>query len=125
MNLTKTSLALAALLAAAAPAVAAPLTDSLAVLVTADPYALRLQLVWLCAAVAAGVYAIMVYGLLTSRRPGGAAAGRQRLARAELLWAVIPAVIVIGLALPAVDSLAELAAGAPPAAVAADLPAGP
>lgn len=125
MNLTKKCLALATLLVAADQAVAATLSDTLAVLAVSDPYALRLKVVWFCAAVAGGVYAIMVYGLLTSRHPGESAAMRHRIVRAELLWALIPAVILIGLALPAVDSLADLVAGAPPAAVAADLAAGP
>lgn len=78
------------------------------------PYALRLQLVWVCAAIALAVYAFMVYGLVASRSRTAAAAAHS--VRAELLWAVIPAVILIGLAAPSIDRLAQLAAEPAPAA---------
>ncbi|HSG65020.1 MAG TPA: hypothetical protein VLD39_08465 [Gammaproteobacteria bacterium] len=76
----------------------------------ASPYALRLTLVWVCAGVAAAAYAVTVYGLATG------AAARPTSRRTELLWAVIPAVILIALASPAVDGLAQRAAGAEAAA---------
>lgn len=76
----------------------------------ASTYALRLTLVWVCAAVAAAAYAVTVYGLVAT------APAQPTSRRAELLWAVIPAVILIALALPAVDHLAERAAGAETAA---------
>lgn len=71
------------------------------------PYALRLKAVWICAGIAASVYAVMLYRLLAAEVcADSSGSGR----RAELLWALIPAVILIGLALPAVDTLADLAA---------------
>jgi heme/copper-type cytochrome/quinol oxidase subunit 2 len=73
-------------------------------------YALRLTLVWVCAAVAAAAYAVTVYGLAVT------APARPASRRAELLWAIIPATILIALALPAVERLAKRAAGAEAAA---------
>ena len=109
MNVTKIWLAKAVTLLGmcAANAASAQLPET----VVAGPYAMRLQLVWLCAAVAAAVYAVMIYGLMAAKRPRGAGGlGRVSSRRAELFWAVIPAVILIGLALPAVDTLTSLAA---------------
>jgi heme/copper-type cytochrome/quinol oxidase subunit 2 len=109
MNVTKIwlSAAVTLLVTCSACAVSAQVPEA----VVAGPYAMRLQLVWLCAAVAASVYAVMIYGLMAAKRPGGTgAAGRVSSRRAELFWAVIPAVILIGLALPAVDTLTSLAA---------------
>lgn len=77
----------------------------------AGAYGLRLTLVWLCAAVAAAVYAATVYALAVAEpRTGAPVVSR----RAELLWAVVPAVILIALAAPAVEHLAALAAASQP-----------
>jgi heme/copper-type cytochrome/quinol oxidase subunit 2 len=94
--------------------------------VAAGPYALRLQIVWMCAAVAAVVYAVMIYGLAVAKRPRGSVASSCVGSRhAELLWAVIPAMILIGLALPAVDTLASLVAETQQSPVIADSSPGP
>lgn len=88
---------------AALPAAAAELA--------ADPYGVRLKLVWVCMAVGAIAYAVMIYGLVAARPVTGADLRSQaRRGRVELFWAVIPAVTLIALAAPAVDRLASLAA---------------
>jgi cytochrome c oxidase subunit 2 len=128
MNVTKIWLALAVtpLSLGLAGAAAAQVPEAATASLAAGPYLMRLQLVWLCAAVAAIVYGIMVYGLVAAKRPRrtGASPGVAS-ARAELLWAVIPAVILIGLALPAVDTLASLAAETQRSHVIADTSPGP
>ncbi len=119
MNVTKIWLVTAVTLLGIGSASAA--SAQLPAAVVAGPYAMRLQLVWLCAAVAALVYAVMIYGLMVAKRPRAAgASGRVSSRRAELLWAVIPAVILIGLALPAVDTLTGLAAETQRSTVIAD-----
>jgi len=118
--LAATSLGMGLASARAAEAMAIPVLG-----LAAEPYALRLKIVWLCAAVAAVVYAGMVYGLVATKRQRPADGTRRAVSRrAELLWAVVPAVILIGLAVPAIDTLAGLAADAEPAAIVAG-PSGP
>ena len=112
MNVTKICLAPAVTLIGMGFARAA--TAQLPETVAAGPYAMRLQLVWICAVVAAIVYAVMVYGLAAAKRPRGAGPSvRVGSRRAELLWAIVPAMILIGLAFPAVDTLTSLAAQTP------------
>jgi len=116
MRLTKSHLCLAltTLGIALAEATGAELPGATGLGSASGPYEFRLQLVWVCAAIALAVYAFMVYGLVASR--GRTAAGAAHSVRAELLWAVVPAVILIGLAAPAIDRLAQLAAEPAPAA---------
>lgn len=124
MNATKICLAPAVTLMGMGYTCAA--TAQLSETVAAGPYAMRLQLVWICAIVAAIVYAVTVYGLVAVRRPLGAGApARVGSRRAELLWAIVPAVILIGLAFPAVDTLTSLAAQTQPDPVIATSLPGP
>ncbi|HEY6644416.1 cytochrome c oxidase subunit II transmembrane domain-containing protein [Povalibacter sp.] len=64
---------------------------------------------WGCILVMAGVFALMIHSIATFRR---AAAGNPhpRNATAEVLWALVPIIIVIATAAPAVHSLMAPAA---------------
>ena len=101
-------IALAAALGAGADVASAAMLDAVA-------HAFHLKLVWVCAVVAAVAYAIMVYGLATAQSVSAGAPSRRK----ELLWAVVPAVILIALATPAIGTLAGLAAGVEEAVIVA------
>jgi cytochrome c oxidase subunit II len=59
------------------------------------------SILWICAFVVAGVFAIMIHSVATFRR----AAGSRRNALLEILWAIVPIFIMVSTALPAVRML--------------------
>jgi heme/copper-type cytochrome/quinol oxidase subunit 2 len=56
---------------------------------------------WICALVVAGVFAVMIHSIATFRSPTA------RLPLAEVFWAIVPIVIMVSTALPAVRMLAS------------------
>ena len=63
-------------------------------------------ILWLCAFVAAAVFAVMIHSIATFRR-SSAQSGTQPTALAEILWAIVPIFIMVSTALPAVRMLAS------------------
>ena len=63
-------------------------------------------ILWLCAFVAAAVFAVMIHSIATFRR-SSAQSGAQPTALAEILWAIVPIFIMVSTALPAVRMLAS------------------
>jgi heme/copper-type cytochrome/quinol oxidase subunit 2 len=61
------------------------------------------SVLWICAFVVAGVFAVMIHSIATFRR----AAGSRPNALAEILWAIVPIFIMVSTALPAVRMLAS------------------
>lgn len=61
------------------------------------------SVLWICAFVVAGVFAVMIHSIATFRR----AAGSRPNALAEILWAIVPMFIMVSTALPAVRMLAS------------------
>jgi len=60
---------------------------------------------WLCAFVAAAVFAVMLHSIATFRRNAGP--GARPSALAEIFWAIVPIFIMVSTALPAVRMLAS------------------
>ena len=60
-------------------------------------------LLWICGFVAAAVFAVMIHSIATFRRSSGG----QPSALAEILWAIVPIVIMVTTAMPAVKMLAS------------------
>jgi heme/copper-type cytochrome/quinol oxidase subunit 2 len=58
-------------------------------------------ILWICAFVAAAVFAVMIHSIATFRRGSGRSAWR------EILWAIVPIFIMVSTALPAVRMLAS------------------
>jgi heme/copper-type cytochrome/quinol oxidase subunit 2 len=58
---------------------------------------------WIFAFVVAAVFAIMIHSIATFRRTGSG----QPSALAEIFWAIVPIVIMVSTALPAVRMLAS------------------
>jgi heme/copper-type cytochrome/quinol oxidase subunit 2 len=58
-------------------------------------------LLWICAFVAAAVFAVMIHSIATFRRSG------HPNVLAEVFWAIVPIFIMVSTALPAVRMLAS------------------
>ena len=74
------------------------------------------SLLWICAFVVAGVFAVMIHSIATFRR----AAGSRPNALAEIFWAIVPIFIMVSTALPAVRMLAAQQSPSPVQAYNAD-----
>ena len=61
---------------------------------------------WICAFVVAAVFAIMIHSIATFRRGAGPGAGPGTSPVAEIFWAIVPIVIMVSTAMPAVKMLA-------------------
>lgn len=69
-------------------------------------YQLHMLVFWVCAVIGAGVFAVMSWSLLRHRRSRGAQAARfAGNTRLEIVWTVIPALILIAIAVPATSVL--------------------
>jgi heme/copper-type cytochrome/quinol oxidase subunit 2 len=72
---------------------------------------MRLVILILCALIAAGVFAVMLFAIWRSHhRASPAASSRQSLAM-ELVWAAIPCLMIVAAAFPAVIVIAAGSAG--------------
>lgn len=81
-----------------------------------------MSVLWICAAVVAAVFAVMLYSYATFRRGGTDATAKENGTRenvvrhsalVETLWAIVPIAIMVGTALPAVRQLLSIADGSP------------
>ena len=57
--------------------------------------------IWACAIAAFAVFAVMLHSIATFRRDAGT---RTRSASAEFFWALIPIIIVVAMAAPAIST---------------------
>jgi cytochrome c oxidase subunit 2 len=74
-----------------------------------DIYSLHMQILIVCAVIAAGVYAAMVYAIVRFRKSAGAVPAKfSHSTLAEIIWTVIPCVILIAMAVPAAETLVRL-----------------
>jgi cytochrome c oxidase subunit 2 len=74
-----------------------------------DIYALHMQIMLVCAVIAAGVYAAMIVAIVKYRKSAGAKPSKfTHNTTAEVVWTVIPAVILVAMAIPAAETLVEL-----------------
>ena len=72
-------------------------------------YTLHMQILLVCVVIAVGVYAAMIYAIVKFRKSSGAVAAKfSHSTTAEIIWTVIPAVILIAMAIPAAETLVRL-----------------
>ena len=66
-------------------------------------HALHREIFWICVGIAAAVFGVMIHSLLTFRRRGDTIPDTSLInsARAEIIWTLIPVLILIVMALPA------------------------
>jgi cytochrome c oxidase subunit II len=76
---------------------------------------MHVTIIWICAAVAAVIFSVMLYSVATFRSaPGAGTAAYRHSTIVEVLWALIPIAILVGAAAPAVRALVSLSAPALP-----------
>jgi len=113
MNMKKLGTAIAAAaLALASPAALAAWTLNMTPGITAISrrvYELHMLMYWWCVAIAIFVFGWMIYSLVRFRKSQGAVPDTALVhnARAEIIWTVLPVLILIGMAVPATRTLIE------------------
>lgn len=71
-----------------------------------EVYDLHMLILWICVAIGILVFGIMLYSILKHRKSQGAVAAQFHESTAlEILWTVIPFLILIGIAIPATRTL--------------------
>jgi cytochrome c oxidase subunit 2 len=113
MKMVKRALAAgAALMLGSGPAMAAWSDLNLRVGVTElsrEIYGLHMLILWICVAIAAAVFGVMIYSIATFRKSKGAvAASFDHNTKAEVIWTVIPVIILVGMAVPAARTLVKI-----------------
>jgi cytochrome c oxidase subunit 2 len=72
-------------------------------------YDLHMLVFWVCTLIALGVYGVMVYAIVKFRKSAGAKPAQfSHNTTAEVVWTVIPAVILVALAIPAAGTLIRM-----------------
>jgi cytochrome c oxidase subunit II len=70
---------------------------------------MHVTIVWICAALAAVIFGVMLYSVATFRSaPGAGMAAYRHSTIVEVLWALIPIVILVSAAAPAIKALVSL-----------------
>jgi cytochrome c oxidase subunit 2 len=101
-----------ALLGGASPAMAAWSDLNLRVGVTElsrDIHGLHMLILWICVAIAVAVFGVMIYSIATFRKSKGAVpATFDHNTKAEIIWTVIPVIILVAMAVPAARTLVKI-----------------
>lgn len=74
-----------------------------------DIYDLHMLIFWVCVAIAVVVFGVMIYSLFAHRKSKGAVAAQfHESTKAELLWTIVPILILVAMAIPATKVLINL-----------------
>jgi cytochrome c oxidase subunit 2 len=74
-----------------------------------EVYDLHMLILWVCVVIGAGVYAAMIAAIIKFRRSKGAQPAQfTHNATVEVIWTVIPAVILVAMAVPAAETLIRM-----------------
>jgi cytochrome c oxidase subunit 2 len=66
-------------------------------------------ILWICVAIAVAVFGVMIYSIATFRKSKGAVpATFDHSTKAEIIWTVIPVLILVGMAIPAARTLVKI-----------------
>lgn len=77
--------------------------------VSIETYNLHMIVLWLCVIIGIGVFGVMFYSMIFHRKSKGAVASTfHENHRIEIVWTVVPFIILIGLAIPATKALLNL-----------------
>ncbi len=72
-------------------------------------HALHMLIFWICVIIAVAVFGAMIYSIVKFRRSQGAVAATfDHSTRAEIVWTVIPIVILVAMAVPAAATLVRI-----------------
>jgi cytochrome c oxidase subunit 2 len=78
--------------------------------ISRDIYGLHMEAFWICVGIAVVVFGAMIYSLLKFRHSQGAVAdtSMSHSTRVEIVWTIIPAVILIVMAIPAAKIILKM-----------------
>jgi cytochrome c oxidase subunit 2 len=72
-------------------------------------YGLHMLILWVCVAIAVAVFGVMIYSIATFRKSKGAVSATfDHSTTAEIVWTLIPVVILIAMAIPAAKTLVRI-----------------
>ena len=72
-------------------------------------YGLHMLILWVCVAIAAAVFGVMIYSIATFRKSKGAVSATfDHSTTAEIVWTLIPVIILIAMAIPAARTLVRI-----------------
>jgi len=72
-------------------------------------YGLHTLILWICVVIAVAVFGVMIYSIATFRKSKGAVpATFDHSTTAEIVWTVIPVLILVGMAIPAARTLVRI-----------------
>ena len=77
--------------------------------ISREVYELHMLVIWICLGIGLVVFGVMIYSFIHHRKSQGAVAAKfHESAPLEMLWTVIPFVILIGMAVPATKTMMDL-----------------
>jgi cytochrome c oxidase subunit 2 len=72
-------------------------------------YGLHMLILWVCVAIAVAVFGVMIYSIATFRKSKGAVpATFEHNTKAEIIWTVIPVIILVAMAIPSARTLVQI-----------------
>src|SRR5580700_7445400 len=73
-------------------------------------YALHMEIFWVCVAIGVVVFGAMIWSLIRYRKSRGAIADTTLVhnTRVEVVWTIVPVIILIAMAVPAARTLVEI-----------------
>lgn len=74
-----------------------------------DIHSLHMLVFWICVVIAIAVFGVMIYSLVKFRKStGSVAANFDHSTKAEIIWTIIPIAILVGMAIPAAETLIKI-----------------
>ena len=74
-----------------------------------DIHGLHMLIFWICVIIAVAVFGMMIYSIVKFRHSQGAvAANFDHSTKAEVVWTIIPIAILVGMAVPAAETLIKI-----------------
>ncbi len=74
-----------------------------------DIYGLHMIIMWICVAIGVVVFGVMFWSIFYHRKSRGAVAAQfHHSTKAEILWTIIPVLILVGMAIPATQVLIDM-----------------
>ncbi len=77
--------------------------------ISADVYRVHMMILWVCVIIGIVVFGAMLFAIVKHRKSRGVTPGKfSHSTRVEIIWTVIPVLILIGMALPATETLVKM-----------------
>ncbi|MEL7536868.1 MAG: cytochrome c oxidase subunit II [Pseudomonadota bacterium] len=78
--------------------------------ISKEVYDLHMLIFWVCVVIAVVVFGAMIYALINHRKSVGAVPAKDMVhsTRAEIVWTIIPVVILVAMAVPAAETLVKM-----------------